>query len=156
GTTGAVRLHLARGVPLLPGDRFVLRESGRGETVGGGEVLDVDPVVPAARARPDRSADRVVAERGWVDAAELARLTGEQREPALGTWVVDPAELEQARARVEAKVDEAGALGLDVSQLGDRERAVLALVPDVVVEAGRARRADAVDPLASHPYLAAL
>ena len=39
-----MRVHLAAALPLVPGDRFVLRELGRGETVGGGEVLDVDPV----------------------------------------------------------------------------------------------------------------
>ena len=50
----------------LPGDRYVLRESGRSETVGGGEVLDVAPVLPASKARPDRSVDRVIAERGWI------------------------------------------------------------------------------------------
>ena len=65
--------------PLLPGDRYVLRETGRDETVGGGEVLDVAPVLPASRARPDRRIERVVAERGWVDADELEALTGECR-----------------------------------------------------------------------------
>ena len=51
---------------------------GRDETVGGGEVLDVAPVLPASRARPDRRVERVVAERGWVDADELELLTGER------------------------------------------------------------------------------
>ena len=41
-------------MPVLPGDRFILRESGRDQTVGGGQILDIDPVVPASRARPDR------------------------------------------------------------------------------------------------------
>src|SRR5581483_3427363 len=88
GSTGFVRLHLPVAVPLTPGDRYVLRESGRSETVGGGEVFDVDPVVRAARARPDRSVERVVAERGWVDVDELERLTGERRPPtaATGWW----------------------------------------------------------------------
>ncbi|MEY2959490.1 MAG: selenocysteine-specific elongation factor, partial [Actinomycetota bacterium] len=45
GTTGPVRLFLPVALPLLPGDRFVLRESGRDETVGGGEILDIDPVL---------------------------------------------------------------------------------------------------------------
>ncbi|MBO0730563.1 MAG: selenocysteine-specific translation elongation factor, partial [Acidimicrobiaceae bacterium] len=46
GESGLVRLWLseARRLPLLPGDRYVLRESGRSETVGGGEILDVAPV----------------------------------------------------------------------------------------------------------------
>ena len=54
-TTGLVRLHLPAPLPLLPGDRFVLRESGRDETVGGGEVLDVAPVA-AGLAGPDPTA----------------------------------------------------------------------------------------------------
>ncbi len=80
GEDGLVRLRLPVAVPLLPGDRYVLRESGRDETVGGGEVLDVAPVLAARRARPTRSVDRVVAERGWVLADELERLTGERRQ----------------------------------------------------------------------------
>jgi selenocysteine-specific elongation factor len=52
GATGLVRLHLPVALPLVLGDRYVLRESGRGETVGGGEVLDVAPVLPASRAAP--------------------------------------------------------------------------------------------------------
>ena len=64
GSDGAVRLFLSESLALLPGDRFVLRESGRDETVGGGEVLDIDPVLRASRAAPDRTIDRVVRERG--------------------------------------------------------------------------------------------
>ncbi|MFP5578698.1 MAG: selenocysteine-specific translation elongation factor, partial [Acidimicrobiia bacterium] len=75
GETGRVRLHLPRQLPLLPGDRYVLRDAGRGETVGGGEVLDVDPVLRASRAAPDRRPERVVAERGWIEAGRLALLT---------------------------------------------------------------------------------
>ena len=81
GATGLVRLHLATALPLLPGDRYVLRESGRGETVGGGEILDVAPVLAATRAAPDRSVDRVIAERGWVGVDDLERLTGERSVP---------------------------------------------------------------------------
>ena len=67
GGEGAVRVFLPRSLPLLPGDRFILRESGRDETVGGGEVLDIAPVLRASRASPDRSVDRLVRERGgWV------------------------------------------------------------------------------------------
>jgi selenocysteine-specific elongation factor len=48
GGTSWVRLTLDRALPLIRGDRYVLRETGRSETVGGGEVLDVAP----ARAIP--------------------------------------------------------------------------------------------------------
>ena len=63
---GAAALRQARRVPfgctspsalpLLPGDRYVLRETGRDETVGGGEVLDIAPVLTgvAGPARPRR------------------------------------------------------------------------------------------------------
>ncbi len=157
GSTGLVRLHLDAALPLVPGDRYVLREWGRAETVGGGEVLDVDPALPAARARPDRSVERVVAERGWVAADDLERLTGERRAPTVGPWVVDPAVLDAARAHLAERVAGAGPLGLDVAALDDRDRALLGTLDGVVVEAGRARLAAAgPDRLAEHPYLAAL
>ena len=159
GATGLVRIHLPVALPLLPGDRFVLRESGRGETVGGGEVLDVAPVLRAAKAAPSRSVDRVIAERGWVDADELERLTGERRPPAVGRWVVDPGTLAATADRLRRDVADAGPLGLDVAGLGERERALLATLDDVVVDAGRARpagAAEAVDSLAGHPFVAAL
>ncbi|HEV2767803.1 MAG TPA: selenocysteine-specific translation elongation factor [Acidimicrobiales bacterium] len=156
GDAGLVRLHLAQALPLVPGDRFVLRETGRAETVGGGEVLDVDPVLPASRARPDRSVERAVAERGWVEADVLERLTGVHRPPDVGPWVVDPPALAATRAAVEAAVDAAGPLGLDVAGLSPMERAVVLTTGDLEVDAGRVRRPTTVDPLAGHPYVAAL
>ena len=156
GDDGLVRLHLPVGLPLLPGDRYVLRESGRGETVGGGEILDVDPVLPASKAAPDRSVDRVVRERGWVEADLLERLTGERRPADVGPWVVSADALAAAEARVGDAVAAAGPLGLDVATLDARDRAVLGRLDGVVVEAGRARVPEAVDPLAGHPYVAAL
>ena len=157
GATGAVRLHLPVELPLLPGDRLVLRESGRGETVGGGEVLDVAPMLPAYKARPSRSVDRVVAERGWVEADLLERLTGERRPPVVGRWVVDPATLAAAEERLRSAVDSAGPLGLDVASLDERDRTVLDTLDGIVVDAGRATPAGrGADPLLEHPYIAAL
>ena len=154
GETGLVRLHLPVALPLLPGDRYVLREWGRKETVGGGELLDVAPVRPASKARPDRSVDRVVAERGWVE-ADL--LSGSPARPARRPSAVGggPDAVAALRAKVEDAVDEAGPLGADVAAFDDRGRAVVATLPDLVDEGGRARRAEAADPLADHPYLAA-
>ncbi len=156
GGHGLVRLHLATDLPLVAGDRFVLRESGRDETVGGGEVLDVAPVLPASKARPDRDIDRVIAEHGWIHVDELEALTGERRSTTLGTWVVAPAALEAVRNDVKARVLAAGELGLDVASLDDRGRAALGTLDDVAVDAGRARQAEARDPLADHPFVAAL
>jgi selenocysteine-specific elongation factor len=159
GEDGFARVHLTAALPLTPGDRYVLRESGRSETVGGGEILDVDPITRAAQARPDRSVDRVVAERGWITVDELERLTGERRAPVIGAWIVDPVALDDARHRVIATVDEAGPLGLDVAALDDRDRAVLDLLAatdEVAVAGGRAVESGSADPLAGHPFVAAL
>ena len=162
GTTGLVRLHLPVALPLLPGDRYVLRESGRAETVGGGEVLDVAPVLAARRARPDRSVDRVVAERGWVDADLLERITGERRPADVGgRWVVDPAVRSATEERLHGAVEAAGPLGLDLAGMSERERALVETLEGIVVEAGRAKvvaadGGETADPLAGHPYLAAL
>lgn len=156
GSAGAVRLHLPCRLPLCPGDRFVLRESGRAETVGGGEILDVDPRLPAAVARPDRSVDRVVAERGWVRPDDLWRLTGERRPPNLAGWVTDPEALRAAEDDLRERIAESAALGLDLAGLSEQERAVAEHLDGVVVEAGRARPARHLDTLAEHPFLAAL
>jgi selenocysteine-specific elongation factor len=156
GASGLVRLYLARALPLVPGDRFVVRETGRQETVGGGEVLDVDPVLPASRARPDRSVARVVAERGWVEADVLTRLTGEPAQATVGRWVVDAALLETERSRLAGLIADAGPLGLDLARLDVRERAVVATLDAVRVEGGRALTGPDADPLADHPYLRAL
>jgi selenocysteine-specific elongation factor len=141
GASGRVRLRLPTGLPLLPGDRFVLRESGRGETVGGGEIVDVDPT-----RRDD----------GWVDAAALEQRTGSVHAPTVGRWVVDATTLDAARDRLRRRVDDAGPLGLDVAGLDERERAVATGFEGYVVDGGRVRAAGATDPLADHPWLAAL
>ena len=156
GTEGAVRIHLPEPLPLLPGDRFVLRESGRAETVGGGEVLDVDPTERASRARPDRSVDRVVRERGWVPVDELERLTGERREPDLDRWVVDPVVLHRTLEDLRNALADAGPRGLDLVGLGELARAAAVLLDDAEVEAGRLVAAGVDDPLADHPFVAAL
>ena len=156
GDQGPVRLHLPIALPLMPGDRFVLRESGRSETVGGGEVLDVAPKLRASKAQPDRSVERVIAERGWVDAEELERLTGERRPATVGRWVVDERALADASDRLRLMVEGAGPLGLDVAALDERDRAVLAMLDGVAVHGGRAVTAGGDDPLAGHPFIAAL
>ena len=156
GSDDAVRIHMPDALPLVPGDRFVLRESGRNETIGGGEVLDVAPVLKAAKARPDRSVDRVVAERGWVDADELERLTGERRTPTVGRWVASPEALAATTAELTDAIDDAGPAGIDLATLGERARAVVATLDGIVADGGRARRADGADPYADHPFVTEL
>jgi selenocysteine-specific elongation factor len=153
GSDGAVRLFLTRPLPLLPGDRFVLRESGRDETVGGGEILDIEPVLRASQAAPDRTIERIVRERGWVTVDDVERLTGERVEPTIGDWLTTDAELDTMRTSLVARVNAGGALGTDLASFDDRERAVLATLDDVVIDAATVRTADVVDPYLDHPYL---
>ena len=156
GEGGLVRLHFPVALPLLPGDRYVLRDSGRQETIGGGELLDVAPVLPASKARPDRSVDRVVSERGWIEADDLARLTGTQRDPTVGRWVVDPTVLIAEQDRLRTLLSDAGPLGLDLSPLDERARAVVTELDEVQVVAGRATLGPTTSLLADHPFMAAL
>jgi selenocysteine-specific elongation factor len=157
GGDACARIRVATEIPLLPGDRFVLREHGRAETVGGGEVLDVAPVLRVSRARPSRDVGRVVAERGWVTATELEAMTGERRAPDAGEWVIDPAVRSAATDEIRAAVAAAGPLGFDVSGFDERRRALLSTLDDVVVDLGRARVGGApVDDLTHHPFVAAL
>ncbi len=154
GTAGIVRLHLPIDLPLLPGDRYVLRESGRDETVGGGEVLDVAPVRPASKAAPDRSVERVIHERGWIDVTELETLTGTQVEPTLGRWAVAGASLDAMAERLRTSIAASGPVGLDIATLDERQRAVLDTLDGIVVEGGHVRPADVEDPFDDHPFLA--
>ena len=155
GATGLVRLRLPVRLPLCMGDRFILRESGRMETVGGGEVLDVEPVLPASKARPDRSVERIIAERGRIEVVLLERLTGQRRPADLGAWAVAPGFLDRTGQRLGDAVAAAGPLGLDLAGLDEFERAVIETIAGIELAAGRARSAGSADPLADHPFVAA-
>lgn len=71
-----VRILLERPLPLVSGDRFVLREAGRQATLGGGEVLDPDPPgrVRGPDARLLRSDALDVVRDAQAPAARLAGL----------------------------------------------------------------------------------
>jgi selenocysteine-specific elongation factor len=153
GHDGLVRLHLSRSVPLLPGDHFVLRESGRSETVGGGEILDVAPKLPASRAQPTRSIERVIAEHGWIQAGRLTLFTGEKREAQFGEWIASPDHITTTIARIESAITKAGDSGIDLLELDERERLVVATLPQLSIKEGRITIAGVHDPLLDHPIV---
>ncbi|MDA3016344.1 MAG: SelB C-terminal domain-containing protein, partial [Actinomycetota bacterium] len=150
GATGAVRIHSPVALPVLPGDRFVLRESGRDETVAGGVVLDVDPVTRAASARPDDDPARPVRERGSIAVDELLLRLGLDDVPEamnalrVGDWLVSPDE----RQRIDAHLDQAtnDPAGADVAALNEVERAVAESRDDLEIAGNRLRRAGTENP----------
>jgi selenocysteine-specific elongation factor len=160
GTSGFVRIHLPIPLPLLPGDRAILRDYGREETIGGIEVLDVDPRRAAAGNTPDATVERLVSERGWLELEQLGRLspfTWIGRVVA-GKWAVSEPAYQAMCDSIRTRTESAGALGLDPAQLDDRARAVLPDLRDegISLRDGRVKRGEVRDPLADHPYIAAL
>ena len=148
---GFVRIAVQTPIPILPGDRYILRESGRQETIGGGEVLDIAPTLRASKAKPDRSVDRVISERQWVTAKELELLTGEACQPMVGDWLTTAKLLDTTRKELALKLAKTSD-GLEISRLKPHEQAVLATLPDVVTEMGRARIKGA-SSITEHPYV---
>jgi len=119
GKPAFVRLRLSHALALAPGDRFVLRESGRRETVGGGVVLDTAPPARAGADAPERLAARaegmaagdpermvalLVAERGAVAATSVMEQLGVAPPPA--PWLFS----DTLRQELERRVGEALAI----------------------------------------------
>jgi len=158
GASGLVRIRLPRPLPLRPGDRYLLRDSGSDSTVGGGVVLDLDPVLGPRQAQPDLRWERVVDEHGWIDAALLERLTEVARRATLGRWVVSEAALAAGREEVRRMLDAAGPAGVPQRHIDERLRALVeaGLVPGVEAERDRIVVVEAADALAEHPWLARL
>jgi selenocysteine-specific elongation factor len=108
GDTALARVRLSRPIVAEAGDRFVLREAGRRETVAGGTVLDPEPPGrpgpdPSGRLARREAAGRedlvalLVEERSAVRAADLPVLVGRAPREIPGAvragpwWVADDA-----------------------------------------------------------------
>ncbi|MFI6225811.1 selenocysteine-specific translation elongation factor [Micromonospora echinospora] len=111
------RLRLARPLPLLVGDRAVLRDPGRRLVAGGVTLLDVVPPPLARRgaaaaragvlAGLDGRADPVgeVRRRGLVRAGDLARMgVPVTVTPVVGDWLADDGHWARLGARLVAEV----------------------------------------------------
>ena len=158
---GAVRLALPAPLPVVGGDRILLRDPGSRRVVGA-VVVDADPPVldrrgsAARRAEVVRSLDgvpdlaREVARRGWMtqaDAASLGIVVPPGEHPAAtvtrrGAWLVDdeawPAAARRLHAAVQRRADSAPidpVLALEAARAaaGVPDRA---LVADLAVAAG--------------------
>jgi selenocysteine-specific elongation factor len=175
------RLRLDVPLPLQPGDRIVLRDSGSQMTVGGAEVLDVSPVGRArlAAARlPLPPGPRILAGRPWLRPGDIGPLAGVEPDEAkhlaedlvrsgtarpAGEHLVATETLEELRRRaLELVADhhrrqplEPGfdlpALAAALGLDATRARAVLEGTEGLVVEQGRARLASHRGRVAGEP-----
>ena len=150
GHSGLVRIRFSQQIPLVPGDRFLLRDTGIGATVGGGVILDVDPRTRVKEAAPDGSNEQILRDRGWITVEEARQLTGHDIAPTVGQWVTTPQTLHDTVVALNEKMSHTPSL--DISTLSDYERDVLVTLDGVHINNGIAVRGDA-DPVLSHPYV---
>ena len=151
GSSGLVRIRFAHALPLVPGDRFLLRDTGIGATVGGGVILDVDPRTRVKDAAPDGSVEHILKDRGWITVEQARQLTGRDIEPTVGEWITDSHTLQETVTSLEESLSHSESL--DVSTLTAYERELLITLDGVHIENGIAIRG-AHDPVMSHPYVA--
>jgi selenocysteine-specific elongation factor len=165
------RLTLARALPLRIGDRALLREPSRHDTLLGVTVLDPSPPPLRRRGAAARRAEELtgagkldgadaVAEeirrRGVVSRTQLRLLgvSGELPEPWVGDWMLDPELRETLRRRLVETVEEHGqrhplspglSLGAAATELDlpDASLVVPLASPDLVILEGRISAANA-------------
>src|SRR3989442_715009 len=116
------RVRLAGLAPLAAGDRLVLRDAGRGDSVGGAEVLDIAPE-GRARDAPARLGlplgPRLIAAHPWLPVDALGPSAGAGKAEAgaladdlnrsgaalrVGRWLVDADALATLRAAAAGRV----------------------------------------------------
>ena len=139
-TEGRVRLRLARPVPLVPGDRAVLRDPGLHEVLAGVEVAVVDPPTRRERRAASRRSSRSAPAAPDRPAPAPGRTEAQHGIPALTGWLA--AHPLQAPAR-----DDLAAWSLTPSDLAEAERrgevyrvSGLVLAGDVLTTAERVVR----------------
>lgn len=160
GERGHIRIHLKTLVPLTKGDRFILRELGRQETVAGGEVVDVNPIRPASKTAASTDAWSVVDEHGFMETKLLYKMTGMAYAPNLGDrYSISDAKRAEFIEALIKKAEAAGEMGFDLSELDEIQRAVLLTIPEIRIDSSRAHLSafeNRQDMLASHPFIKAL
>ncbi len=150
GQSGLVRIRFEQSLPVVPGDRFLVRDTGIGATVGGGVILDIDPRTRVKDAAPDGSDEQILSDRGWLTVDEARQLTGHDIAPIVGNWVASVNTFRSTVTALEGKL--AAAQSIDTSVLTAIEREVISTLEGVTVIDGLAVRS-ATDPLRSHPYV---
>ncbi len=115
GQTGWAQLRLQEPVPLVKGDRFIVRRPSPPATLGGGVVVDPNPGRKHRRFRPDVIARLETLARG--SPAEILLQTLERRGPTLARDLLPASNLGDAAPDALAQLlDEGDAVLLDARQ----------------------------------------
>lgn len=156
GEKGFIRAHLRSLVPLTRGDRFVLRELGRQETVAGGKVLNVHPLHSPTGA-PTTSTQDIVEHMGVCSVSLLYKMTGETIQANLGVSSVISNHLRDTLTNdLLSRAKLAGEIGFDISELDEISRDLLSTIPELTVDSSRVYSTNLgslKDTLSNHPYL---
>jgi len=100
GAAAKARLYLQHPIAVAPQDKFILRETGRDETIAGGIVLDIDPILRLTKADPQYDLQHLLDERGMMNTNELFLRTGVQATPTVDDVIFSSAMLTAAKAEV--------------------------------------------------------
>ena len=145
-----MRIRFTGALPLIPGDRFLLRRTGDDTTVAGGSILDVKPVTRTTRATPSGTVTSILEHHGWLSVAEATQLVGAVVSPVVGDWVATPEVVHSTTDALLRLLADTG--NVDTAQLQPWERALIATLPNVTIAHGIATAGKA-NPLLSHPYV---
>jgi selenocysteine-specific elongation factor len=121
GTTARSVIEIEEPLVLKPGDRFVLRDTGRNATVAGGVILVIDPPEPK-----------------WCTKPEYARRFGCNPPSTIGEMYISASEEQRIRERLEKLLDAQGSIGLAL--LTQIDRVVLSTMQNITIERDEARR----------------
>jgi selenocysteine-specific elongation factor len=145
-----MRIRFTGALPLIPGDRFLLRRTGDDTTVAGGSILDVKPVVRTTRAIPEGTLESILEHHGWLPLTKAQQLVGRTLSPVVGDWMA-------SQKTVIATTDSLLQLlrekqEVDISQLQPWERDLIITLPQVTISQSIATL-EIANPLQSHPYV---
>ena len=149
GTT-SMRIRFTGALPLIPGDRFLLRRTGDDTTVAGGSILDVNPVVRTTRAIPDGTLDSILEHHGWLPVTKAQQLVGRTLSPVIGDWMASEKTVIATKDLLLQLLREKQEV--DISQLQPWERDLIITLPQVTISQNIATLGIA-NPLLSHPYV---
>jgi selenocysteine-specific elongation factor len=121
GTTARSVIEIEEPLVLKPGDRFVLRDTGRNATVAGGVILVIDPPEPK-----------------WCTKHEYARRFGRNPLLTIGEMYISAFEEQRIRERLEKLLDAQGSIGLAL--LTQIDRVVLSTMQNITIERDEVRR----------------